>query len=687
MNDFTMWKCDREEIEYKKASKQLELFFDSIRDIKNSNKRIKGFKLVYRQGQHRFSRDVMNAIKDNQILLVQAGVGIGKSMGYLIPIFTSYNNVNSFNSVVISTSNIALQQQLLTDINFVSNLLGIELKASIAKGIGNYACLSKINDLIAVSDIKDKNLLLQLKNFINTKKTIDRDELMEVSDRIWEQVKIKSRGECSRCSYSRYCLYKNISREIVKSDIVVTNHANFVRSVIDDRDYINNADMFIFDEAHKLESAIMGISQGILNLDMIRKNLDYYINNYILEDNNSVDNVKELILNIDKLFSNVRRRASYYFKCNNHENNRIKITDCDRIPFSSKGFEENLNTIIKRLQRLIGDIYFYAKKMNYSYGELRIDTLNEYLNVFGDMVRTNDSSNVYWVNYYRNNKIHIEYVSKSNINITQNIFERDIPIVCTSGTLLDANGSYNYFKKGLSLDEIDSTNRTIVDGRVYLSPYDYDNNSLFYYDIGVANPKKYKNYVEDLISRIRELIKVTNGRCLVLFTSKSTMKDVYKVLSKESFGFELMMQGQMSNSQICKRFENDVKSCLFATGAFWEGIDVKGKSLCNVIITRLPFANVDAVTENKAAYFSKKEAFKMIYLNDMIQKMAQGTGRLIRGNRDKGIICCLDSRCGKYIDIIRKCTAYTNFTSDINDVYEFSNRYITNRDGKRKIKK
>ena len=165
------------------------------------------------------------------------------------------------------------------------------------------------------------------------------------------------------------------------------------------------------------------------------------------------------------------------------------------------------------------------------------------------------------------------------------------------------------------------------------------------------------------------------------------MTEVYNILSKEDFGFSLLMQGQMNNALLCQKFENEVKSCLFATGTFWEGIDIKGKSLCNVIITRLPFSNVDAITENKASEYSKKDAFKMIYLNEMVKKIAQGTGRLIRGKNDKGIICCLDSRFIKYKDIIASSTPYTNFTNNIEDVYKFSSQNITNRDKIKKKKK
>jgi Rad3-related DNA helicase len=95
---------------------------------------------------------------------------------------------------------------------------------------------------------------------------------------------------------------------------------------------------------------------------------------------------------------------------------------------------------------------------------------------------------------------------------------------------------------------------------------------------------------------------------------------------------------------------------------------------------------MDAITLNKASQFSKEEAFKMVYLNNMVQKIAQGTGRLIRSTRDKGVVCCLDSRFIRYIEVIKKCTPFCNFTNNIADVYDFSDKYITNRDKKRKVK-
>ena len=682
MFDF-MWNDDKRDLQLRKATDQVEQFFEGMREKEKGIKLPSEVKLTYRVGQHRFARDVMTAIRENQILLVQAGVGIGKSMGYLIPVFYASKEVDKFNKIVISTSSIALQQQLLMDIHFISHLLGMDIQVAISKGVNNYACLRRINEFIALSSKEDKERLQELCDEMTAKQTIDRDELLEVSDEIWNQINIENRGLCNRCNYSRNCLYRNISKDVMKADIVVTNHGNFVRSIRDDRDYISGADMFIFDEAHQLEEAIRGIDQGTLNLSMMRTQINYYLENTLLTSNGAVENATNLISQLDRLFVMIRGKANTYFSKYSQEDRNIRITDCDKIPIYLKGLTKQVRVVVRNLERFIADI----RKIGYFKNKNRIRELSQYLDVLLDMEKGSQSENIYWANFYRSNKIHIGYVSKSSINTTQNIFTKNIPVVCTSATMLDSNGSYQYFKKGMSLDSISLMDQAIVDGRVYESPYNYERNSLFYYDTEITNPNQnYQEYVKDLVLKITELIRITNGRSLILFTAKSTMKDVYQLVSREQFDFNLMMQGEMSNSQICKKFETDVKSCLFATGTFWEGIDISGKSLCNVIITRLPFDNVDAITQNKASQFSKQEAFRMVYLNNMAQKMAQGTGRLIRGKNDKGIVCCLDPRMVQYMDVIQRCTPICNFTNDIREVYEFSEKYITNRDGKRKVR-
>ena len=183
VNDLSVFTAARQDKEFETTARYVEDFFPNFYDKKRT---FNGVVLKYRRGQSRFARQIMSAIRENQILVIQAGVGIGKTVGYLIPLFYTYQNVREMEHFVISTSNIGLQQQLLTDINMISNMLGIQLNAVIAKGINNYACINRIQYALRDSrNSEDEKAIIQsILSEINEKNTIDKDEIRKVGDEV-----------------------------------------------------------------------------------------------------------------------------------------------------------------------------------------------------------------------------------------------------------------------------------------------------------------------------------------------------------------------------------------------------------------------------------------------------------------------------------------------------------------------
>ena len=149
-----------------------------------------------------------------------------------------------------------------------------------------------------------------------------------------------------------------------------------------------------------------------------------------------------------------------------------------------------------------------------------------------------------------------------------------------------------------------------------------------------------------------------------------------RLLTKEEYPFELLLQTDTNTKEMKEKFSHDINSCLFATGAFWEGIDVKGKSLSHVIITHLPFDQVDAITQYKASKYIPKEQFKQVYFPNMLIKLEQAIGRLIRNDKDTGIVSCLDSRFEYYKNSIIPNLPMKNYTTNKSDVYNFSEEKI-----------
>lgn len=687
--DFT-FASDRYEQELNNSEKQVNSFFE---ELKNNPQGI----MFYRNSQAKLSKKIMEAIKDNKILLMEAGVGIGKTFGYLIPIFYTHDNVTSFDKIIISTSSIALQEQLLRDIDTVSKMLGIEIKYGIAKGINNYACLKKIEDIRYGyrTDKETKEIMDRLATEIRKIRSSDKADLREFSEDIWERVQLRNRGKCSNCDYSRRCPYYLQQENLKVSNIIVTNHAYMAYNATNGGELVQDADFVVYDEAHKLPETIRSINEGELRIDEIKDLirdintlLNYRYSNEIITYNsrdNRKNNNSILFDALDNLFSRVMASASKnFFESQKKigDNGSYSVTDGGRIGFwFTPSVKENIGIVVKELEKIFLEITSYKNKNKIKIDDKILAKLKSIYMIFKDMQKCEESNNVYWASYYAKNRISINYVSKDITKTSEQLFfDNNIPQIMLSGTL-DAPNDYQIIDTELSLTQQAVLNDKDIDkSETYSSPYNYKDNALFYYDETLPPPNKSIEYKKELASKVSELIRATNGKALVLFTSKKTMNDVYDALKNEEFPFELLLQTDNNTAEVKEHFIKDTDSCLFATGAFWEGIDIKGPSLSNVIITQLPFETYDAVNQ----YLSKNNTNEntAIHIPKMVMKLTQGVGRLIRSSTDTGIVCCIDSRTKTYLDAIKKSIPIPTITSDMKDVYDFIDSKILVSDDK-----
>ena len=685
----SIWAEDRQLQEKWQALRETNSFFEDLSNHPKDDYSINT--VTYRESQHDLSLDIMRAIRDNKILLLQAGVGIGKTFGYLIPIFYSFKNVRKFNKVIISTSTIALQKQLIGDIERVSHMLGINVTYGIAKGVNNYACVKRIDELIGMYGISDevKEILNGLKREIRRTKSSDIEDLKKLSEKVWEQVKLKNRGLCSNCSYSKNgsCPYYLHNQEIESSNIIVTNHANMVYHLTRNTSLVEGVNFAVYDEAHKLAENIRGISEKELDLKSIKELIrtistlisHRYSKNDIIGLNSGMRDNSKLFLDLKQLFYYVMENARENFKSAEKKlgnQGAYKVTDGGRIGFRvTDSVKNHLNVVIKELKKLREEIKQYESRFGANISKNLLDELDRIYNVLYDLSLGDNSKNIYWASYYSNNRISIKYTPKEIKEDIGKIFGAAIPNVLLSGTM-DAINNYGIPYNELYLDSL--TGKTIERGRTFDSPYNYKENSLFYYTTSLPKPSKDDKYITDLAAKISELIRSTNGKALILFTSKKTMKSVYDSLKKENFPFEILIQTDSNSSDIKNQFASNVNSCLLATGAFWEGIDIKGESLSNVIITQLPFETYDAVNQYLSRNYVDKNS--TIHIPKMVMKLTQGIGRLIRSDKDTGIVCCLDSRIEGYLPQIKASIPFP-ITNDVKELYKFIDEKILNNGG------
>lgn len=620
------------EEEFSLAYDNLNKFYNSLKARnkygKSANVDFDFKNIIYREGQRNLSFNIMDAIRNRSALLVEAPVGFGKSYAYLLPIFYTIDNVKKFKKVIISTSSIVLQQQLLTDINNVSKLLGIDISVSIAKGIGNYACLKKIQEMPSNRELDKKALI----DAILEKGSADRSDFMEIADSVWESIKRSNRGICSNCSYSRKCPNRRIEEEIRNSSIVITNH-QYLANYIDksSNSDVSENDLVVVDEVHLFEDAVRSITYKELTLKNINEIINSLGNDYSWLKND-----------FKNLFIDIKNSANNSFR-----NNRkfkimgIKKKDCKELPFNIKNVKNKIIKILNSIKRIK---FEYENISRNSMGRISkkdrkaLEELEMIEGILKDMI-ADDSKNIYWANFINKNKISIGYCNKSIENITSKLFDNDIPVVMTSATMNVPKQGYSLIKSGLGI-------KYATEVKPYDPVFDLENRSLFYYDSSMPNPNSF-NYNEELAIRIDNIIRKTGGRCLILFTSVNSLEYVKKELIKydriKPYEFPLYFQGDDDNYSLQQKFEEDSKSCLFGTG-FWVGLDVKGRSLCNVIVTRLPYDVVSPVNVYKNSLSGDD-----FYYNNMIIKLRQGMGRLLRSNKDFGTIYCLDPRIEKFI--------------------------------------
>lgn len=445
----SIWKEDK----YNLPEEKTYQFFEQLRKTKKDlDTKVNG--IIYRDSQKKYAIDIMQAIRDKRVLLVEAGVGIGKSFGYLIPIFQTLDNVDTFNKVVISTSSIALQEQLIGDINKISEMLGIDVKVNIAKGINNYACLNRIKRL-EEKDGTSKEKKKDLKNLVARMEQLsssDKEDLKDISNVVWNEVNLQSRGKCSKCSYAKGCYYLKHQNKLPNSNIIVTNHANFIKDINEDGRVTEKADMFVIDEAHQLEGNIREHNKGTLDLYDIKKTIDrvcinldtYQRNNEVFSTEEEISYPENLKREIEQLFSAIRRNASLNFSKNKKTDD--EITDCSRLPFTyTRKIRDILENILRDLDKLTREISLYERKYSVVIRTNSVRKLAEIKATFKDMARINNSINIYWVEFYKNNKIIIDYTPKRNLGIANSMLNKKIPAIFTSGTLTDNKNSYNYF--------------------------------------------------------------------------------------------------------------------------------------------------------------------------------------------------------------------------------------------------
>ena len=648
---------------------KVEQLYSKIEDyFENCEK----YGLKYRDGQFNMALSILDTIESLDHLIIEAGVGIGKSYAYLIPFLYYYQLTKK--SFILSTSTIALQEQLENDLKKLSEQLNIPIDIVVAKGMTNFLCLQRLRGYLG----RNKNSLIKEHDY---KKEQDRKYYPEIKDNEWKEVCVQDckYGQCKSCMNCQF--YKTRDKMKRISGAIICNHDLVIEDLdrktsYSPKDLLKSVDYVVFDEAHNLESKIRNQKTKEVKLfygtrfvkeaiSILAKNHNYDYD--YTKFNNSLKKLNK------RLEENINEKLSELIK------QGIDIEDINGLDLVIDNEVKILSTKIMNFIISISNS-LYALPTKRELGLLQ-DDLDDYVEIFDKLSKGNEGDMLFWVER-KGKKNNIFYAPKKINMVSYKLFfdnerlreyQKDYQktFIFTSATLSTNNEDYSYFMSNIGADLVD---KGIDIAESYESPYDYENNTLLYCCGDIASPKNKDKYLDDLVNKIKELIKLTNGKTLVLFTSKSDMNYVYKQIGDKFDDINIYIQRDgSSQDEIKEKFRNDINSVLFSTGIFWEGIDIKGESLSSLIIARLPFPVVDPIMEYKKDLYGA-DGFNKVYIPEMLIKLKQGIGRLIRSETDKGIVSILDSRLNtnkNYQDLVKETIPIKNFVYNIKDVEKF----------------
>lgn len=603
-----------------------------------------------RQEQLQMAQAVDTAIKHAEHLIVEAGTGIGKSFAYLVPLAEYALEHETVG--IVSTNTISLQEQIMhKDIPFLEKALGKDFKAVLVKGRNNYVCLRRLyrSGFHQTDLFSDEYEISQYAKILAwSKKTQDgtlSDFEEEPDPKVWGMVSADSETCLGKnCQYYKTCFFQKAREKINEARILIVNHHLFFANLSlqkEEKSILPEYRVLIFDEAHNIENvATEHLGASVTNSGI----------KYILDLLFNPKREKGFLLTIGgqesmELVEMARKRSDIFFKnIQKYFEEHVKKEEADSLRLKEKNFVENNMSFV--LSNLTESLIEAKKSLNNKEDELELVSYARKITAIENsinLVLTQDFDNyVYWIESIKNKiSLHAAPINVGNI-LKDELFKEDVPIIMTSATLSVNNGSFEYFKHRSGANKA----KELKLG----SPFDYKNQVRMYIAKNMPSPDRITDYADKAAEKIKRYLELTNGSAFVLFTSYGLMNSVYENLEDyfNEKGFNVLRQGTgMPRMQMVSRFKKDIGSVLFGVDSFWQGIDVQGKALSNVIITKLPFSVPDhPVTEARIEEIQKRggDAFLEYSLPEAVLKFKQGFGRLVRSKRDTGIIAILDSR-------------------------------------------
>ncbi len=580
-----------------------------------------------RDAQTQMANAVNEAIAKKQQLVVEAGTGTGKTFAYLVPALMNEGKT------IISTGTKNLQEQLFhRDLPIVKKALGSYKQTALLKGRSNYLCKHRLSYHSGSNTLLDAETLhefSQVRRWASTTKSGDIGELKSIPENAKVLPFVTSNVDnClgKECPDYDECYLVKARGEALEADVIVVNHHLFFADLaLKDTGFgelIPDADTIIFDEAHQIgdiASEYFGQQFSTRLLHDSARDI-YGLFRTTLKDIEQADKAAK------KLASIATDLRSYFPEKSQKGKLKEMLWD-DNVVQALDRLCDTLKTLVNILKVHIGR----DKELDNIYERLVQAKTN--LKDVTDI--STQGVSLWYETTPKQVVLHLTPLSiadKFNGIVTQ----PKRTWVFTSATLMVDNG-FAHFTEHMGLGQAQTL---ALD-----SPFDYYNQAMLCVPHYLPEPSNFA--MKDTLIRISmELIAAAKGRCFLLFTSHAMLREVAAALA-ERIDNELLVQGTTTKQALLDSYLENKESVLLATGAFWEGVDVRGDDLLCVLIDKLPFASPDdPLLQAKVEDAQKrgKNSFMHVQIPQAVITLKQGAGRLIRDETDKGVLVICDSR-------------------------------------------
>ncbi len=619
------------------------------------------------------ARGVASALEDKACLLAEAGTGVGKSFAYLVPAIERI--LNHGEKVVVATHTIALQEQLIhKDIPVLIEAFGDDkLRPVLVKGRGNYLSIRRLGLAsqragLLLSDEASRRSLRVIEDWayqtedgsLSTLPALERPEVFDHAR--------SDADNCMgrKCSHYEDCFYQSARREVERANLLICNHALFFAdlalraggaSILPDFDHV------ILDEAHGIEDIAsehfgLSLTAGRVHF-LLRTLFDERRRKGYLASLNPANLGEGADAMIERTIMGVLRAGS---AARDFFDGWLTLVESGEVAggrIRETGLVENvLSPVLREVSLGLNTLKQKATreedKFELNAYSRRAGELSDIAEILCD--HTQEKS-VYWVDVDRSKGRPRVSLACAPIEVApvlrEHLFEKEWGTVLTSATLATrtpgedepferAEAAFAFFMARLGCEGV----RTIQLG----SPFDYSRQVELYIDRSMPDPRDPERFASALVPRVLDHVIATDGGAFCLFTSYAMLRRAASMLAEplEALEMPMLVQGDGGpRSVLIERFKDNPRSVLLGTSSFWQGIDIRGDALRNVIITRLPFEPPDRpLTEARCELIKQRggDPFREDAIPRAVIRFKQGFGRLIRSASDQGRVVVLDPR-------------------------------------------